>query len=262
MACQSTECCFSATGRCNALIEPPVLGNGRLAAKTEVELFPPLLVLGSGPAWRSFGNSGYAAQLQPQETIAMNDRFTSTLSRNRRIPLGLVGLLLAASFAGVGGAAEPIQTLSFTPFQLSLAPPAQIFPQEVPVRGLRINVVYGVQREVSGLDVGLFNEVREKLSGIGAGLLNIARADATGLHVGAANTVSGEFRGLQIAFANHNEGNLAGAQIGVGNVTEGGAGLQVGLFNQAGSLKGLQIGLFNINENGFLPFFPIINFGF
>ena len=155
----------------------------------------------------------------------MNDRFVSPLTRQHRIPLGLVAFLLAASFAGAGDAVS--QTLSFEPVQISLAPPAQFAPQDVPVRGLRLNVVYGVQQEVFGLDVGLFNEVGENLSGIGVGILNIARKDASGFQVGAANTVSGEFRGLQVAFANHNEGNLAGAQIGVGNATQGGSGLQI-----------------------------------
>jgi len=198
--------------------------------------------------------------MQARETIAMNDRFVSTLTRKRRIPLGLVAFLLAASFAGAGDASS--QTVSFTPLQVSLAPPAQIHREDVPVRGLRLNVVYGVQQRVFGLDAGLFNEVGENLSGVGIGILNIARKDATGFQAGAANTVSGDFRGLQVAFGNYNEGNLTGAQIGAGNVTEGGFGLQVGVFNQATSLKGVQIGLFNVNENGFLPFFPIINFGF
>jgi hypothetical protein len=198
--------------------------------------------------------------MQAQEAIAMNDRFVSALTRKHRIPLGLVAFLLAASFAGAGDAVS--QTLPFTPLQISLAPPAQIVPQDVPVWGLRLNVVYGVQQRVFGLDAGLFNEVGENLSGIGVGILNIARKDASGFQAGAANTVSGEFRGLQVAFANHNEGNLAGAQIGAGNVTQGGFGLQVGVYNHASSLKGVQIGLFNVNENGFLPFFPIFNFGF
>ena len=192
----------------------------------------------------------------------MHDRFVSTLSRRRRLPLGLVAFLLAASFAGAGGAVEPRQTIPSVQLQISLAPPAQLVPQDIPILGLRFNVIYGVQQEVSGLDVGLFNEVGENLSGVGVGILNIARGDANGLQAGAANTVSGAFRGLQVAFGNYNEGDLAGAQIGAGNVTEGGAGLQVGIFNRAGSLKGVQIGLFNINEDAFLPFFPFINIGF
>jgi len=40
-------------------------------------------------------------------------------------------------------------------------------------------------------------------------------------------------------------------------------GLQIGaLVNKADSVAGLQIGLLNINKNGWLPFFPILNFGF
>jgi hypothetical protein len=33
------------------------------------------------------------------------------------------------------------------------------------------------------------------------------------------------------------------------------------LYNRATSLKGLQLGVTNVNQNGFLPFFPIINLG-
>jgi hypothetical protein len=34
------------------------------------------------------------------------------------------------------------------------------------------------------------------------------------------------------------------------------------VYNRAASLKGLQFGVINFNDNGFLPFFPIFNFGF
>jgi hypothetical protein len=38
-------------------------------------------------------------------------------------------------------------------------------------------------------------------------------------------------------------------------------GLQIGLLNRARELEGLQIGLLNFNERGFLPVFPLFNFG-
>jgi hypothetical protein len=39
-------------------------------------------------------------------------------------------------------------------------------------------------------------------------------------------------------------------------------GVQFGLINSAGSMKGIQIGLLNfIKEGGFMPIFPIVNWG-
>ena len=46
------------------------------------------------------------------------------------------------------------------------------------------------------------------------------------------------------------------------NSTAHGQGVQVaGLLNVADDMKGLQLGLLNFNKNGFLPFFPLFNFG-
>ena len=190
----------------------------------------------------------------------MNDRSASALLGARRARLGLVGLLLAASIAGAGDAAS--QGLSFTPLQIALVPPAQIFPEDLAVRGLRLNILYGAQQEVAGLDAGFFNAVKKCVSGIGVGIVNLSDGDATGIQVAMTNAVDGRFRGVQTALGNVNEGNLRGAQVGALNVTEDGSGFQLGLFNRASSLKGIQLGLININGNGFLPFFPFVNFGF
>ena len=190
----------------------------------------------------------------------MNERSASTLFSLRRARLGLMGLLLAATFAGAGNAEGPVPPI--TPFQFSIVPGVQIFSQDVPVWGLDFNLAYGSQQTVFGVSAGLVNEVSENLSGIGVGLVNVSSKDATGLQAAVGNGVSGRFRGLQVALFNVNDGTLEGIQISTGNVTKDGFGLQVGLYNQATSFKGLQIGLFNVNENGFLPFFPGINIGF
>jgi hypothetical protein len=40
-------------------------------------------------------------------------------------------------------------------------------------------------------------------------------------------------------------------------------GLQIGLVNRTGTMNGLQIGLINmIDEGGFMPLFPIVNWSF
>ena len=43
------------------------------------------------------------------------------------------------------------------PIQLSLLTPVQIFPEQTPIAGLRLNVLYGRNVSVQGLDVGLVN---------------------------------------------------------------------------------------------------------
>lgn len=190
----------------------------------------------------------------------LDDRSGSRLLRKRRAGLGLALLLFVASLAGAGDAAS--QTPSFTPVQIALLPVAQIFRSDVPVRGIRLNLVFGAQEDVAGLDVGFFNDVTQEVSGIGAGVVNLSRGDATGIQLAMANSVEGRFRGFQAGFSNVNEGTLRGAQVGALNVTEDGSGFQLGLYNRASSMKGIQLGLINFNDNGFLPFFPFINFGF
>ena len=190
--------------------------------------------------------------------FALNDRSASRLLRKRCAGLAL--LLAVASPADASDASSP--TPSFTPVQIALLPVAQIFRSDVPVRGMRLNLVFGAQEDVVGLDIGFFNDVQEEVSGIGAGIVNLSHGDATGIQLAMTNSVEGRFRGLQAGLTNVNEGSLRGVQVGALNVTEDGSGFQLGLYNRASSMKGIQLGLINFNDNGFLPFFPFINFGF
>jgi hypothetical protein len=177
-------------------------------------------------------------------------------------------LALATAASEASAASPPSEgdgwvTLPFTPFQLSIAAGlSQIFTKSTPVYGLRLNLLYGVQSRVVGLDAGLFNDA-DSLSGLGFGLCNITRQSATGVMLGAACSHSDEdFQGLQTGLVNIVGGQLSGAQLGIANGTENGVGLQIGLINRSKSMRGVQLGLLNWNENGFLPLFPILNFGF
>jgi hypothetical protein len=190
----------------------------------------------------------------------MNEQSASIWFSARSARLGLIGLLLAATFAGAGRAEGPVPSVS--PIQVSILPGVQLLSQDVPIWGLDLNLIRGSQQTVLGLSVGFMNEVSENLSGLGLGAINLANGNATGIQAGAGNAVEGRFRGIQTAILNINEGTLKGAQFGLANATEDGSGLQLGVYNQATSLKGLQIGLLNINKNGFLPVFPIFNFGY
>jgi len=168
-------------------------------------------------------------------------------------------LLLAAT----ASASDGWLTLPFTPFQLSIASGAsQIFSRATPVYGLRLSIFYGTQSKVAGLDLGLFNDA-DSLSGVGVGFCNVTRENGAGAQLGAGcSQVEGDFTGLQAAFVNQVGGRFAGFQLGLGNGAGNGAGLQVGLVNHAGSMRGVQLGLLNWNDNGFLPLFPLVNFGF
>lgn len=176
-----------------------------------------------------------------------------------------IGSLVAGSvllLATVSSAADEGLTLPLTPFQLAIVPGfAQLFSKATPVYGLRVSAIYGMQSKVVGLDAGLFND-SDSLTGVGVGLCNVTRGNAKGAHLGAGgNFVEADFAGLQTGLANQVGGELAGLQLGLTNDAEKGAGLQIGIINQSRSMRGLQIGLINRNNNGFLPFFPIVNFG-
>ena len=151
---------------------------------------------------------------------------------------------------------------SFTPLQLSLiGGPTQIFKEKVPVLGLRLSGLYANQSTVKGLDLGVFNRT-DDLMGLGVGLANIAESDVTGLQLGIVQYASDDVEGVQLGVSNVVDGKTAGAQLGVTNVMENGKGLQIGFWNVAEEMEGLQIGLVNINGKGFLPIFPLFNFGY
>jgi len=185
----------------------------------------------------------------------------------RSLAAGLV-LALATAASEASAASPPSEgdgwfTVSFTPFQLSIASGlSQIFTKATPVYGLRVNLFYGAQSRVVGLDTGLFNDA-DSLTGLAFGLCNITRQSATGVMLGAACSHSdGEFQGLQTGLVNNVAGQFSGAQLGLANAAENGEGLQIGLVNRSKSMRGVQLGLLNWNENGFLPLCPILNFGF
>jgi len=180
---------------------------------------------------------------------------------------------------------------SFTPLQLSLiGGPTQIFKEKVPVLGLRLSGLYANQSTVKGLDLGTLNRTddlmglgvglaniaesdvagvqlgvfnrTDDLMGLGVGLANIAESNVTGLQLGIVQYASDDVEGVQLGVSNVVDGKTAGAQLGVTNVMENGKGLQIGFWNVAEEMEGLQIGLVNINGKGFLPIFPLFNFGY
>jgi hypothetical protein len=170
-----------------------------------------------------------------------------------------------------------------TPGQLALWDPLQVFDSERSVRGFRYSLIWGVNQDVSGLDIStvasrangnvrgfqwalFLNHVRGDFIGVQTSALNIANGGLTGLQLGifGADTRGGRMRGIQLGLIQGSFADeVAGFQLGlIATSMTSGWGLQVGgLVNVAEDMKGLQLGLININENGFLPAFPLFNFG-
>ena len=172
----------------------------------------------------------------------------------------------------------------WTPLQLSLVHPLQIFPQETRVEGFRFNLIYGVNDQMSGVDIGLVNRTTGTTQGLQLGAfpfggfnitedlegfqfagfyggVNIANKNVSGVQISGAfagaNIAAGDVTGLQIAgiLAGLNRaGNLQGIQIsgfflGV-NLAQNVDGAQLTtIYNQAQDVTGLQVGLVNICRN-------------
>jgi hypothetical protein len=135
------------------------------------------------------------------------------------------------------------------PIQLALLAPVQLFDEDTPISGIRLNLLYGRNTRVSGLDWGLVNHTTEGQSmGVQFGLVGIA---------------DDGFLGWQDNFVNITKGDFEGFQWGAVNYANNGNGLQLGLVNYARTMKGLQIGLINIiKQGGQFPVFPIVNWSF
>jgi len=146
------------------------------------------------------------------------------------------------------------------PFQLSfIGPSLQVVNEDADIRGLRINLIYGVNRNVKGLDLGLVNRATGSFKGLQAGLVNLTDEDFKGWQHGLVNVTDGEFLGFQDGFVNV-MGTGEGFQLGFYNGTQHLGGLQMALVNVADDLYGLQIGLINIiKSKPRFSFLPIVN---
>ncbi|MDP8213222.1 MAG: hypothetical protein P9X22_08060 [Candidatus Zapsychrus exili] len=107
--------------------------------------------------------------------------------------LSIIGILLT----GKANADAPIQ--------LSLVNPIQIVHEGEDVKGVRFNVIYGVNDDVSGIDIGLINKSKGYQKGIQLGIYN-STLDFSGLQLGLINRTDW-LDGIQIGLINiHAEG--------------------------------------------------------
>lgn len=150
-------------------------------------------------------------------------------------------LLLLPQWAGIQGQTRPVQLALFTPIQ--------VFPENVSIEGVRVNILYGRNRSLTGLDLGFVNH----LSG----------GDSKGIQFGLVGIVEGNFTGWMDNTVNYTKGKMEGLQFGFFNYAGKASGVQIGLVNYAENMRGLQIGLINvIRNNGAFPVFPIVNWSF
>lgn len=184
---------------------------------------------------------------------------------------------LALGFAASSAKAE-------APFQFGVfAPDIQLVDAGEDIRGLRINFIYGENRNVAGLDLGIVNSTTGDATGFAWGPgIGLVDGDAVGVqwHWLYART-EGEFTGWQSAFllSRIGGGGSSGLQTSPINLVDSDfTGLQLGLFNRADTVKGLQLGFVNWAETldgglqiGFVnhagnsdisPWMPFVNWQF
>ncbi len=184
---------------------------------------------------------------------------TQIMKKNSRLLTGMA-VLLASAMVSVGFAA---------PFQLSLVTPVQIISSDAPVHGLALNLIFGLNSEVTGGDIGLINAVSGNASAFMLGGINYVGSDLTGLQYGLLNWTGGNIAGGQESLINWAGGDVTGGQGGIINLIGGNAkgiqgglinyvggdvgGAQVSLINVAGGLQGWQFGAINyaLNTTGF-----------
>lgn len=162
-----------------------------------------------------------------------------------------------------------------TSAQLGL--PGVRVPGDSHVNGFRFSFLYGENERMEGLDFGLLSlSETGNLSGVrlvmGVGMLN------GDMEAGAAfalvNVHKGTDSGLNAAFINKTHNPENAVDFGFVNIADetslvdiGGLNManrstvQLGFINFANRIDGFQFGFINVAKNGFLPVFPIFNFG-
>jgi hypothetical protein len=172
------------------------------------------------------------------------------------LTLVFVGLLL------LSGSQVAVAETSAKPIQIALWNPAQVFPEDTSIHGLRLNLLYGVNRDMYGIDLGLVNHTTGTVKGYQYGLVGLADGDFYGWQNNFVSITAAEFYGFQSGLYNQ-VGTGIGFQYGFINISESFEGFQLGLVNMTETLHGLQIGLLNImSKEDAHPILPIVNWSF
>ena len=183
------------------------------------------------------------------------------------IVLAVAGPGFAGCPPGVALAATPSHTTHHAaagnpgPIQISLFPPVQIVREDRSVGGVRLDILYGKNVNVTGIDWGLVNHTTGDELAWQDGIVNYVEHNAQGWQDGFVNMTNGEFTGLQSGFFNQSE-SANGVAFGVVNYTKHMHGLQLGILNMTETMHGLQIGVGNVIQKGKIPILPIVNWSF
>ena len=104
-------------------------------------------------------------------------------------------------------------------------------------------------------------DYQEKIStyGVKIGILGCFGAPVYGVEAAVIAAGSDEVTGFKGALGYTDGRRVAGVALAPVNFVDHNAGVAIGAVNVA-KRGGLQIGILNFMENGFLPFFPIVNF--
>jgi hypothetical protein len=181
------------------------------------------------------------------------------MSRKASAILGV--LLFALPFLPIHAFAQE------NPFQIAfIGPTLQLVDDDEDVKGIRLNLPYGVNRNVTGLDLGFINHTKGEFSGVEFGIVNLTEGPFAGWQNGIINIAQDRFTGLQfdpLTLANV-VGTGEGAQIAWGfNKADYLYGFQLALVNIAEDMEGLQVGLINIiRSKPTLWILPLVNWKF
>ncbi|TFH17015.1 MAG: hypothetical protein E4H02_04010 [Lentisphaerales bacterium] len=151
------------------------------------------------------------------------------------------------------------------PFQIGIVSPVELVEPAESINGLRLNLLYGVNQNVTGWDFGICNHTVNNHNGLQLGGVNIVGNELVGFNMGLLNFAGGRVEGSSVGLVNWAVGDLAGTQdaillnvarskvtyqfaLGVswGETVEGG---QFGIFNRATSMTGMQVGLLNVTRS-------------
>lgn len=152
-----------------------------------------------------------------------------------------------------------------TPFQYSIFSPIQLFSEDYDVYGVRLNLLYGVNKSIYGVDLGGYSTTTGDFYGVQLAVVAVSRegncSGVTG--AGIANLSIGDDGGVALAgFMNVAGGRYTGLQAACINHAQTFSGVQFGGFNHCEDFKGFQFGLINMCKRQSLPFTILINWRF
>jgi hypothetical protein len=190
-----------------------------------------------------------------------------------RFVFALVLVALTAAFL----AAPAAVAQETKPIQLALVNPIQLVNEDYSVKGLRISLIYGVNRDLSGLDLSLVGQNSGDVRGLQVALAGLTEGDFTGVQWALVGLTNGNFTGWQDNAVNIVDGKMSGLQAGIFNqsrdaegvllgwvnITGHMSGFQLALFNMTDTLNGLQVGVVNVVKQGTShPVLPLVNWSF